>query len=246
LIDLHCHILPGIDDGAADIEMALAMARAAVDDGIVTVACTPHITAGVYNNTAPAIRVAIDTLQAALAQAGIVLNLTIGADVHLAPDLGAGLRSGKIPTLGGSRYFLFEPPHHILPPRLHDFAFNLVAAGYIPILTHPERLTWIDAHYRLVEDMANGGIVIQVTAASLTGHFGRRAKYWAERMLDDGLIDLIATDAHDTRRRPPILSRARDFVAHKLTDEVATRLVATNPLRILENVLVKECGAQDA
>jgi protein-tyrosine phosphatase len=246
MIDLHCHILPGIDDGALDLETALAMARIAVEDGIITVACTPHIMPGVYRNDSGSITKAIDALTGALAEAEIPLELTIGADVHVEPNLLNRLRSGEVPTIGGSRYFLFEPPHHILPPRLHDFAFELVAAGYVPIMTHPERLTWIDANFGLIRSLAESGVMMQLTAGSFLGHFGRSAHYWAERMLDEGLVDLLATDAHDTRRRRPNLSKARDWVAHKLNDEIATRLVATNPLYILKNVVLKERGVLEA
>ena len=143
MIDLHCHILPGIDDGAADLGVAVAMARAFVADGVTVVACTPHILPGVYHNTGPQIRQAVQDLQQALDAQGIALRLTTGADVHMVPDFVAGLRSGHLLSLANSRYVLVEPPHHVAPPRLDDLFFQLIVAGYVPILTHPERLGWI-------------------------------------------------------------------------------------------------------
>ena len=151
LIDLHCHLLPGIDDGAKDLEMSLAMARMASSDGISTIACTPHILPGVYNNTGPAIRGAVARLRESISEAGIPIGLVTGADVHIAPDLGVQLRDGRALTLNDSRYLLLEPPHHVLPPRLEELIFGLQAAGYVPILTHPERLSWIEGHYDLIE-----------------------------------------------------------------------------------------------
>src|SRR6185312_1248210 len=149
MIDLHCHILPGIDDGAPDLATSLAMARLAVADGITVTACTPHILPGVYNNSGAMIGAAVARLRVALAEAEIPLRLVAGADVHVAPDLVAQLGAGSALTINGSRYLLLEPPHHVLPPRLEDHIFHLQTAGYVPILTHPERLSWIDAHYRL-------------------------------------------------------------------------------------------------
>jgi protein-tyrosine phosphatase len=246
VIDLHCHILPGIDDGAPDLAASLAMAEAAVADGIVTIACTPHILPGVYGNDGPGIKAAVAALAKVLADAGIPLELAVGADVHVAPTLIADVRAGRVPTLGGSRYLLLEPPHHVLPPRLEDFAFGLAAAGIIPIITHPERLKWIDGHYPLVQRLASRGVLMQVTAGSVTGKFGGRARYWAERMLDEGIVDVMATDAHDVTRRPPRLAEARDLVAKRCGEDTATGLVATNPLYILENMVPSELRRSSA
>ena len=245
MIDLHCHILPGIDDGAGDLAMALAMARMAVDDGIVTIACTPHILPGVYNNTRVNIEAAVLRLTVEIEEAGIPLQLTTGADVHIAPDLLEGLKNGRVPTIADSRYFLLEPPDHIVPPRMSDVVFGIIAAGYVPILTHPERLTWLEKNYALVKQMAAGGVLIQLTAGSFFGRFGRRAKYWSERMLDEGMVDLVATDAHNVDHRPPLLTPARDFISERAGDEIAKLLVVTNPLHILENVLISRLHHRD-
>jgi protein-tyrosine phosphatase len=249
LIDLHCHILPGIDDGAPDLSVSLEMARQAVADGIETVACTPHILPGVYNNAGPAIRAAVRELARALEEAAIPLSLVPGADAYMAPDMIAGLRSGRILTLNDSRYLLFEPPHHIAPPRLNEFAFQLITAGYVPILTHPERLSWIESHYRVMQRLAHDGVWMQLTAGSLTGRFGRRPRYWSERMLDEGLIELMATDAHDPNNRPPFLAEARDLVADRCGDTKADELVRGRPLDILENRApsnLRDTGVQSA
>ena len=143
MIDLHCHILPGIDDGAADLSVSTEMAKAFVADGVSVVACTPHILPGLYHNSGPQIRQATAQLQQHLNREGISLRLVTGADNHIMPDFVAELRSGHLLSLADTRYVLVEPPHHVAPPRLEDLFFNLLVAGYVPILTHPERLTWI-------------------------------------------------------------------------------------------------------
>jgi len=235
MIDLHSHILPAIDDGAADLAASLAMARASVADGVTVQACTPHILPGVYQNSAAGIASAVQSLQQTLDDQAIALRLIVGADIHMVPDLVAGLRSGTLPTLGGSRYALIEPPSHVAPPRLNELFFQVIVAGFVPILTHPERLTWIEGNYPLLRELTGKGVWMQITAGSLLGGFGRRPKYWAERMLEDGQVHILATDAHDTRARPPCLGRGRDAAAKLVGDREAEHLVLTRPLGIVTN-----------
>lgn len=235
MIDLHCHMLPGIDDGAVDLKTALAMARMAFDNGVRIQACTPHIYPGMYENTARGIREAIAQFQAELDRREIGLRLVEGADVHLQPDLAGGIREDRIPTLNGSRYLLLEPPHHVAPPRFDEALFDLRMAGIVPVITHPERLTWIEDHYEAFVRAVDEGSWMQVTAGSLTGRFGRRARYWAERMLDEGLVHLLATDAHDLRARPPLLAEGRDAAALRMGEEEARHLVIDRPQAIVDD-----------
>lgn len=235
MIDLHHHLLPGIDDGAADLEMALEMARMAVADGIHTVACTPHIYPGLYENTGDGIRAAIATLQVELDAAGIPLRLVEGADVHLAPDLLEGIRARAVPTLGGSRYLLLEPPHHVAPPGFEQAVFSFMAAGYVPVITHPERLTWVEQHYPTFVELARRGAWMQITAGALTGRHGRRARHWGERFVGEGHCMILATDAHHPRRRPPLLAEAREAAAALAGAEEATHMVVTRPQGILDD-----------
>src|SRR5262245_31812305 len=223
--------------------MSLDMARQACSDGITTVACTPHILPTVYENKGPDIKAAVALLQQALTTEGIPLRLLRGADVHLVPDLVAGLRDGRIITLAGSRYLLLEPPHHVMPPQLDDCIFKLQSAGYVAILTHPERLSWIEAQYPVIRRMVYKGVWMQLTAGSLTGRFGRRPRYWAERMLDDGLCHVLATDAHDTEKRPPRMAEARELIAERLGEAEATNIVLTRARGILENLSPAELPA---
>lgn len=154
MIDLHAHLLPGIDDGAKTLDDALEMARMAVADGIKTLACTPHIYPGMYDNDSAGIQAAVDALRVEFARHDIALDLTMGADAHLTPELLPRLQRGTAPTLGGSRYFLLEPPHHVPPPNFANNVASFIAAGYVPVITHPERLTWIDQHYAVFTDIA--------------------------------------------------------------------------------------------
>ena len=236
MLDLHCHLLPAIDDGATDVPMALEMARQAWDDGIRTVACTPHIYPGMYDNNRAGIQAAIDAFVPRLRDAGIELELVIGADVHLDRSLVEGIQTGRIPTLANSRYLLLEPPHHVAPPRFEETVFELMVAGIVPVITHPERLRWIDDHYDVFKRLVGQGAWMQITAGALTGRFGKRPKYWGERMLDEGLVHVLATDAHHPVRRPPRLAEGRDAAARRIGDAHAIHLVHTRPQGIIDNV----------
>jgi protein-tyrosine phosphatase len=236
MFDLHCHILPGLDDGAQDLSVSIEMAKAFVADGVTVAACTPHILPGLYQNSGPQIRQATAELQHVLDQEGIPLKLVTGADNHITPSFVAELGSGHLLSLADTRYVLVEPPHHVAPPRLEDLFFSLLVAGYVPILTHPERLTWIELHYQTVQRLAQAGVWMQITAGSLLGAFGRRARYWSERMLDEGLVHILATDAHDVKRRPPNLSQGRACAAERVGDIEAEHLVVTRPQGVLMNV----------
>lgn len=236
MIDLHSHILPSIDDGAADLSVSLEMARAWVADGVTTIACTPHILPGLYHNTGPQIRQAVKELQRILDHENIPLRLVAGADAHIVQDFVPGLRSGRILSLADTRYVLVEPPRHVAPPRMEEFFFDVMTAGYMPILTHPERLTWIKSSYPTVKRLARHGVWMQITAGSLTGAFGKSAQYWAERMLDEGCVHILATDAHNMRSRPPNLGEGREFAARRIGAVDAQHLVVTRPKGVLANV----------
>jgi protein-tyrosine phosphatase len=237
MIDLHSHILPGIDDGSQSLAMSLDMARIAVADGIRVMACTPHIYPGLYMNDTAGIQAARDALQAQLDAHGIALQLVIGADVHLVPGLLDGLKQGRVPSLNGTRYLLLEPSHHVAPPRFAELVFGLVAAGYVPVITHPERLVWIEDHYPVFAQLVQQGAWMQVTAAALTGLFGPRPKYWGERFLGEGLTHILATDAHSSGRRVPVLSEGLAVAEKLLGREESQQLVVGRPDAILRNLL---------
>lgn len=188
------------------------------------------------HNTGPQIRSAVVELQNQISQAGIPLRLVTGADNHIVPGFVAALRDGRLLSLGDTNYVLVEPPHHVAPARMEDMFFELLLAGYVPILTHPERLTWIEKQYDRILTLATRGVWMQVTSGSLRGAFGRRPKYWAERMIGDGLVHLLASDAHNTSSRRPDLWEGYQAAERLVGKEEAWHLVATRPWGILKNI----------
>lgn len=240
MIDLHSHILPALCDGSQDLETSITMAEIAVNDGIEVLACTPHIYPGVYTNSTQNITVALETLQNSLDEKKIPLKLVIGADVHMVPEVKEGLESGRIPTLNHSRYFLLEPSHHVPVPQFVDNVINYVRAGYIPVVTHPERLSWIDTHYNDFVDVAKQGAWLQITSGAIVGRFGKKAKIFSERLLKDGIVHIIATDAHGVRNRPPLLKEGMEAAAKIVGESEARRMVHDRPLGIISDISPKE------
>lgn len=241
MIDLHSHILPGLCDGSQNLETSLAMARMAVADGTTHLACTPHIYPGLYNNTKAGIANAMAKLQAELDQHEIPLRLVIGADVHMVPEVMPGLKQGVIPTLNGSRYFLLEPSHHVPVVGFLEQIENYLHTGYIPVITHPERLRWLGDKYEEFLTAVRMGAWMQITAGAISGHFGKTARQFSERLLLDGYVHIIASDAHGTDRRPPILSEGIEQAIRILNDETEVmRMISSRPQAILDNISANE------
>lgn len=236
MIDLHSHTLPKLCDGSQSLGTSVEMAQMAVADGTTHLACTPHIYPGIYNNSTSTIRPALHQLQDVLDEHSIPLQLIIGADTHMVPEVMQGLKDGRIPTLNNSRYFLLEPSHHVPVTNFVDQIENFINAGYVPLITHPERLSWVKDHYNEFIQAAELGAWIQVTAGAFSGHFGRTAKKYAERFLLDGYVHVIASDAHGTEKRPPILSEGLDAASRILGDrQEVLKTVNERPRAVLDN-----------
>jgi protein-tyrosine phosphatase len=235
MIDLHAHILPAMDDGSPDMETSLEMARVAVADGIVVMACTPHIMPGMYNHTSSGIDQGFVGFQQKLQEAGIPLDVVVGCEAHNRPDFIKALTGGQLPTINNSRYVLFDPPRMVPPPRLEEMLSAVLEEGYVPVITSPEKLKWIDSHFEVLERLVDCGVWMQLSAGSLTGHNGRQSRYWAEKLLNSGMIHILATDAHNLISRPPILSEAYELARAIVGADEALNLVSTRPINILDN-----------
>ena len=233
MVDLHCHVLPAVDDGCESLEQSLEFCRVALEDGVTTLAATPHQKPGQYDNTPEAIRQKVAELRAALEEAAVSIEIVEGAEVHLSADLPDRLRERKVTTLGGTgRYLLLELPYQQTPLRVEETVFQLKLAGVTPVLAHPERISYFTADIERLEKLVRLGCLSQVTAAALLGGFGEKTKDFSLRMLERGLAHVISSDAHDTVYRPPVLSRARDAAARVVGPERAAEMVSAAPLAI--------------
>lgn len=227
MIDIHCHILPAIDDGPADLDTAVAMARLAAADGITAIVATPHVNTQVYDQADIGDRVVL--LTEALRREGIALELLAGGDASamLPPD---ALRPF---TLNQSRYLLVEFPHTYLPSNAREILFDFLAHGYWPIITHPERNASVMSDPGLLLDLLADGVYVQLTAGSLTGDFGPGAEACAHYLLRRGAAHFLATDAHSPTRRPPVLSGGLEVAVEIIGRDRAVALINRNPAAVL-------------
>ena len=224
-----------MDDGSPDMETSLSMARVAVADGIVVMACTPHIMPGMFQPTAAAIDLAFIEFQQKLREHGIPLDVVSGSEAHHRPDFIRALTTGQIPTINNSRYVLFDSPRMVTPPRLEELLSAVLDEGYVPILTNPERLKWIDSNIDVIERLVEYGVWLQVSSGSLTGLNGNQAHYWAEKLLDAGMVHILASDAHNLVSRPPLLATAYEKARSIVGADEAINLVSTRPISVLDN-----------
>lgn len=206
MIDLHCHQLPGIDDGPEDQAAALALARAQVAAGIDTVVCTPHVSHSYPRTTSTVIAERVAALQDVLAAEQIPLRLLTGGEVALARAL--ELEDDELASLrlGRSPWLLLEAPLATDVPRLGSLIRGLQSRGHKLLLAHPERCMAFHQHPALLGELVEGGARAQITARSLTGDYGRTVEKLARGMVNDGLVHVIASDAHNDARRPPGLA----------------------------------------
>jgi len=236
MIDLHCHFLPGIDDGAQTMEEALALARAAADDGIRHAVMTPHIHAGVFENRKSEIERQVGHFRAALSLAEINLSISVGAEARIGPELIELIESDELPflgRLGGEKVLLLELPHSHVPVGSDRLVAWLRARGIRPLIAHPERNKDVMRSIDRIRPLTVLGCLLQVTAGSLTGHFGANAQRIAVQLLEEELVFAIATDAHNLEHRPPELAAGRAEVQRLTNAATAELLTRTNPARLL-------------
>ena len=235
MVDLHHHLLPGLDDGAPDLATSLKMARMAADDGITHVVCTPHAS-GRYHFDPQRNQELLAELRQVVSDGGIRLILGSGCDFHLSYDnVRDALENPRRYTINGGEYLLIELPDYGLPPTLEETFYSLRLGGMTPILTHPERNPSLQQDVSRLKSWIRDGMLTQVTAASVTGLMGRKAQKLAERLLADRWVHFIATDAHNIGSRPPQMRAACDAIAGRYGEQYAQRLCTENPQAVFDN-----------
>jgi protein-tyrosine phosphatase len=230
-IDIHCHILPSLDDGPESVEESLEMLKMASDDGISHIFCTPHVYPDVYNTNTDSIKQARDELKNKVSNG---VKLFFGGDVRIMPDLVERLAKQEVPTLNGSPYVLVEFPSQMIPHYTSRLIFNLRQNGLIPIVTHPERCVYFAKDFTGLKVLRQQGCMFQITAMSLLKDVGKEARKNTLAMIEKGFADFIASDAHNTGYRAPVLSKAYDEVQRLFGKEVTRHIFFENPQKILE------------
>ena len=226
MIDIHHHLLYGLDDGASDLETSVKMVEVAARDGITHIVCTPHA-----NHRFAFNRERNEELLEQIQQRiGGQVTLGLGCDFHLSWDnIQDALDNPSRYTINGKKYLLVEFSDTIIPESINDSFFELTIVKQKPIITHPERNPVLQRHPERLAEWIRDGALVQVTAGSLTGRFGRTAKATAEKFLDRNWVHFLATDAHNLESRPPILSHGHKILADRWGQETADRLCIHNP-----------------
>jgi protein-tyrosine phosphatase len=231
MVDIHCHILPGIDDGSKSWEMTAEMCRIAARDGITHIVATPHSN-DVYDYNRERFTEMLGQLHDS---ADGKLTFSLGCDFHFSYDnIQDAMNNPRRYTIGDSQYLLIEFSDYGIPPSVKQDVFAISSCGMIPIITHPERNRPLLNHPETVLQLVEQGCLVQVTANAVTGSWGPKSKKMAEWLLKREAIHVIASDAHDPVHRRPIMSEAREAVAELAGAEVAEALVTHNPAAIVE------------
>lgn len=230
MFDIHSHILPEVDDGAKSWEIAIEMCRMAAADGITHMVATPHANDR-YAYDRNYLRGILLQLQSRI---GPAPQLSLGCDFHLSfENLERVLDQPHNYTIGDTNYLLIELSNFSVPIQIADCFIRLGDRGLTPILTHPERNPILQQAPQRVLEWAEQGCLVQITASSLTGFWGERPESVARWLLDRSAVHFLSTDAHDTKRRVPILSEGRDVAAQIVGAEYAEALVESNPAAVI-------------
>lgn len=247
MVDIHQHLLFGIDDGSKSLEQSVAMVQMAMDDGITHVVATPHA-----NDRYPYDRARNEGLleqirEALPADVAAAMTLGLGCDFHLNFENTEDARlHNRRYTINEKEYLLIELPDIGISNRIDEILYNLRIAGMTPILTHPERNATLQRTPEKLQEWVANGLLLQVTAGSVMGDFGGTAEALAWSLLKKGHVHFLATDAHELERRTPTMSAARRRVAERLGEETATRLSVTNPMLVFEGKPLPEGPMQVA
>lgn len=236
MIDIHSHLLAGIDDGAQHLSEAVALCRYAVNNGITHSVITPHIHPGRYENTSHTIEQAFNRLQSALKEAAIPLKISFSAEVRISVEMMTMIEQDQIPFLGyyeDNKLLLLEMPHsHVLPgsQKLIDW---LLKRNIRPVIAHPERNKELMLDYSRVIPFVQQGCLLQVTAASVAGKFGLLCQDFARYLIEHDLVSYVATDAHNLQHRPPDLKQCITPIRLWAGQEKAEQLLKTNAWKIV-------------
>jgi protein-tyrosine phosphatase len=235
MIDLHTHILPGVDDGVESMEEALQFARVAVADGVKVIVATPHCKDGVWLNDRERVLAGVEELRGALSADGLDLTVEPGGEVHICPNLVERVRDGRAPTLADNgKTLLLELSLTQYPVELENLVFQLKLAGLEILFAHPERIRYFQDDVRRYESVIQLGAYGQITTGSVLGVFGSEALRFSEELLSKGLVHVLASDAHNVRGRPPVLSAALAAMEPLIGERRALSMTTDVPAALLE------------
>lgn len=212
MIDIHCHILPGLDDGAQTIEDSLAMARAAVNDGITKIVATPHHQTSRFMNPKNVVLKKVAYVNEAIEQAGLPLEILPGQEVRLFGEWEAEFDANQLATVNNGNYILIEFPSNHVPNYAERLFYEMQMKGLTPVIVHPERNSQIVQQPEKLYTLIEKGAISQVTASSVAGDLGKKLQKFSFQLIEANLTHCVASDAHNTTIRPFMMSKAYDVI----------------------------------
>lgn len=233
MVDIHTHILPGVDDGSQDLEESIRMARLAVESGTVCIAATPHFNLpGVWQDSDELMK-AHKTLTAELDKRRIALKICLGMEIFATEDTAELLRSGRLWGYEGTSCVLIEFDFDENPDLVFLILEEVREAGYVPVIAHPERYRFVQRDPEMVYEWRMSGYGVQVNKSSILGRFGRGAQETVHELLRHDLVTMVASDAHSSEIRTPDMRDAYEMLRQEYSPALAARLMEENPARLL-------------
>lgn len=236
MIDIHCHYLPGVDDGPVDMEESIALLNLANKNGITEVILTPHIHLGVFDNNTTCLLNAFNLLLKQVTACSIPIKLHLGAEVRVSPDIMPLIEQRLLPFIGcwyGSDVLLLEMPHSHVPKGIDNLVMWLAKRNVMTVIAHPERNRELQRNPNLLNALIQKGCLFQLTASSLLGHFGDAARLFAHTLLEKEVFQFMASDAHSIKRRPPLLNEAAKLACLVSNERYVEDLVLNNPKQLI-------------
>ncbi|WP_029331694.1 tyrosine-protein phosphatase [Exiguobacterium oxidotolerans] len=237
MVDLHCHLLPLVDDGPASVEHTLQLAEQAVAEGVSQIIATPHLYHPQFETEDVDVRLTVAELNVLLKQRDIRLTVYPGHEIRLTGELIEEIKAGKALPLADSRYLLIEFPSSGIPSYARQVFAELISDGYIPIIAHPEKNKAIIQNPNLLFELISNGAISQVTCASLIGKYGKDVQRFAIALLENGLAHLVASDAHHIEKRPFYWEQCRKYLAQELEGWLYDEVYENNEAVLLNQLV---------
>ncbi|MBE5860870.1 MAG: hypothetical protein E7301_12230 [Butyrivibrio sp.] len=237
-IDIHCHIMPGVDDGSPDMETSLEMLKTALSEGTKGMILTPHHKP-MHHNVSPEHNIEYtEELMERAHEKGMKVQLFPGNEIYYCDNTVREIEQGRVSSLADSRYMLIEFHPTDMYKSIHNALYAVASTGYMPVLAHVERYADIAKHIKYVDELIDMGVYIQVNANSVMGKYGLGIRHFTRELLKEKMVHFIATDAHDNKGRAPHLLSCRDFVESRYGEDYAIRIFHDNAMKILRDEII--------
>lgn len=234
IYDVHCHIVPEVDDGADSLETAIRLLQMEYDDGVRTIYVTPHYRRGMFETSMPRIQKQYELLKEEAAKAGVGIHMYLGCEFHANMDMVDILDEKKRPTMGGSRCILTEFSERSEFSYIKERCYTLLSCGYNPIIAHAERYPALYKKLAALEELVDMGVYIQMNAGSILGAEGFGMKHFCKKVMKSGMLHFVGSDAHNTKDRKPMMGKCAEYMEKVMGVEYARNILIENPQKIIE------------